>query len=197
MRPSWIPFASLAGHRTPARMLPWQGKQNFAPGTSGQSSGRIPSPQTARPPYSRDRARHPPECPGFPSGGSAVQSPRTMRRGSDNLDSITGSTAPPSHRRHHQPHQPKRPAKRKFPPNDYLNRGKRLFPKPQMRRDRLFAAPDLPNRMRRPIVAIVDRPIALHLPIQRATIPSKMLRDHSHPQILPPHRSDLTPFFRA
>src|SRR5215471_7055312 len=53
------------------------------------------------------------------------------------------------------------------------------------------------HRMKGTIASIMHRLIPLHLPIQRATMPPKMLCYLGHPDVLPPHRGDLITFLRA
>jgi len=82
-------------------------------------------------------------------------------------------------------------------PDHGLNGRKLRRPIPQVPAGSPLSPARLLHRVRRPIVTIMCGPIPLHLPIQRATMPPKMLRHFRHPQTLPPHRRNLIPFLGA
>ena len=60
-----------------------------------------------------------------------------------------------------------------------------------------LAATRFLHRMAGAIAAIMGGAIPLHLPIQRATMPSKMFRHLCHSQTLPAQRGNLITFLRA
>src|SRR5579859_6104982 len=82
-------------------------------------------------------------------------------------------------------------------PNQCLNGLKLHRPIPPVPPGTLPSSASFLHRMTGTITAIMHRLIALHLPIQCATMPPKMNRHLCHPHMLPSHGSNLITFLRA
>ena len=83
------------------------------------------------------------------------------------------------------------------PPDHRLDRREGLGTIPQVPPRTPFATPGFPDRVLSPIVPVLHRAIAPHLPVNRAPVPPQRKGDPGYPLPLPPHRRDPIPLLRA
>jgi hypothetical protein len=81
--------------------------------------------------------------------------------------------------------------------NQRLNRPKFRRSIPPVPTGSSFSSARFLDRMTGAIAAIMHRPIPLHLPVQRATMPTKMFRHRCHPHMLLSHCAKLITFLTA